>query len=131
MNRFVAGIVAAVPISIIGAIYVVGWGKKMVSSLIASDPSMAEGMNEGQWYIVFLVTMVLAPLLLGLISALVYGWAKSPTIFLGISLGAAVLITIAAIATRTPAMGMKIVANFLVALDFGILLPLLTGGWGK
>ncbi len=61
--------------------------------------------------------------LLGLLAALVYGWLPSRTACLGLALGLATVMSIAAIASRTPMMGAKIALNDIVALTFGLLLP--------
>jgi hypothetical protein len=61
--------------------------------------------------------------LLGLLAALVYGWLPSRTTDLGLALGLATLMSIAAVASRTPMMGPKIALNYIVALPFGLLLP--------
>lgn len=126
MNRFVAGLVAGIPLALIGVIAMLIWGRGMVASLKTSTDT---GMTDDQWFYLMLGGIAAMPFLYGLISALIYGWIGSPQWFLGVALGLAVLMTVAAIATRTPLMGVKIVANFAVALAYGILIPLLTGGW--
>jgi hypothetical protein len=60
---------------------------------------------------------------LGMRAALVYGRLPSPTTYLGLALGLATLMSIGAIAGRTPMMGAKIGMNYLVDLVFGLLLP--------
>ncbi len=125
MNRFVAGLVAGVPLAVVGIIAMLIWGRALVAS-IKSASADAGSMTDNQWFYLMLGSMAVAPFVGGLIAALVYGWVGSAQWFLVAALGLAVLFTIAAIGTRTPMMGLKIVANFAVALCYGLLLPWLT-----
>jgi hypothetical protein len=83
-------------------------------------------MTETQIFYLFLAAFALAPFMFGLISALVYRWEDSLWLFRGIALGLAVLMTATALLQRTPMLGVKVFANFAVALAFGWLIPLLT-----
>ena len=81
------------------------------------------GMSaQAATWMVFGSVLFMGPLL-GLLAALVFGWLPSRTAYLGLALGLATLMSIAAIASRTPMMGAKIVLNYVVALTFGLLLP--------
>lgn len=124
MNRFLVALLVALPLSILGAGYMLISGHKAVASLMVVDPDLSH-MTEGQLYYLFFAAFSLAPFVFGLISALVWGWLDSIWLFRGLALGLAVVMTVAAIAQRTPMLGIKVVANFGVALAFGWLLPLL------
>ena len=126
MNKIVAGLLAAIPLSTAGVIYMLVQGRKVAAELMADDTS---GMTSDQWYLIFLVSFALAPFAFGALSGVVCGLVGSPQLFLGIALGLAVLFSIAAVATRTPMLVFKLVANFAVALILGILVPLLSTGW--
>lgn len=124
MNRFSAALLAALPLSIVGAGYMFFYGRKAVNSLRVGDPDLAQ-MSGDQLYYLFLAAFSLAPFLFGIVSVLIYGWLGSTWLFRGLALGLAVLMTIAAVVQRTPMLGVKVIGNFAVALAFGWLLPLL------
>ena len=123
MNRFVAGLLAAIPLAVLGVVYMLIRGRHMVAELKAADSG--ETMTENQLYLMFLVVMAFSPFMLGLASGLVYGWIDSSPAFLGLATGAAVLLSLAAIVSRTPLATLKVVMNFTVAFVLGILVPLL------
>jgi hypothetical protein len=89
------------------------------------ETDLAE-MAETQVFYLFLAAFALAPFMLRLISALVYTCVDSLWLFRGIAVGLAVLMTAATLLQRTPMLGVKVFANFAVALAFGWLIPLLT-----
>jgi hypothetical protein len=124
MSNILAGIIAALPLSVLGIIYMLVAGKKLVQEFKSSDTSEAS-MTDQQWFYLMLASLALAPFVFGVIAGLVYGWVGSPQFFLGLTLGMAVVFSVFAWVSHTPMKLTKIVMNFMVALDFGILLPLL------
>lgn len=124
MNRFLAALLAALPLSILGAGYMLISSRKSVASLRTADPDLSH-LTEVQLYCLFLAAFAIAPFVFGLISALIFGWLDSIWLYRGLALGLALLMTVAAVVQRTPMLGIKVVANFAVALAFGWLLPLL------
>ena len=124
MSNITAGLVAALPLSVLGIVYMLVGGKQLVQALKSSDASEAS-MTDQQWFYLMLGSLALAPFVIGAIAGLVYGWLGSQQFFLGLALGMAVVFSVFAWVSRTPLKLTKIVMNFLVALDFGILLPIL------
>lgn len=125
MNTFLAATLIALGVALIGLIYIVVAGGDFVATLQASDAEFAS-MSNSQLYGLLLAGIAFAPFLFGVGAAVLYSWLGKPWLFLGITVGFAILFSIAAIASRTPLPSFKITANFVVALAFGLLLPLLT-----
>ncbi len=124
MNPFVAGLLSALPLSALGIAYMLFAGGKFVA-LLTSGGGGEQAFSESQARLLMLGSFALAPLAFGLVSALVYRWVASPNIFTSIALGAAVVMSLLVLVTRTPMTVEKIVMNFLVGLAFGLLLPYL------
>jgi len=99
-------------------------GRKLVQTLKSANTD-ENSMTDKQWFYLMLGSLALAPFVFGVIAGLVYGWVGDPMIYLGLALGLAVLFSLLALVSRTPMRWTKIVMNFCVALDFGLLLPLL------
>ena len=81
MSKIVAGLVAGIPLSVIGIVYMLVGGQRMISALMDSDASFAE-FPDGALFWLFLGTFALAPLVFGALSGVVYGWIGSPLWFL-------------------------------------------------
>jgi hypothetical protein len=121
-NRLVAGVVAGLAISAVGLIYSLVRKDKMVGLFMRGgegEPAMSA--SAASWML-FGSMLFMGPFL-GMRAALLYGRLPSPTAYLGLALGLATLMSIGAIAGRTPMMGAKIGMDYLVALVFGLLLP--------
>jgi ABC-type Mn2+/Zn2+ transport system permease subunit len=126
MNPILAGILAAIPLSLLGMFLMLRRGRDLVKVLQA-DSQEADSLTATQWYWLMYSTLGLAPLLFGILAGIVFNWLDNQFIYLAIALGAAALFTILAWSRQTPLRGEKTVMNWLVALDFGLLLPLLSG----
>ena len=124
MNTFLAGLLSALPLSALGVAAMLIWGTQFLAALKAGGADMGS-LSDGLLRLMFLATFALSPLLFGLVSAAVYNWVKDPLIFRAIALGLAILFSALALLSRTPMPAVKIIANFAVALSFGMLLPLL------
>ncbi len=121
MNSFLAGLVSALPLSVLGVTAMMIWGRQLPGALKASGADMS--MSDSQVYLLFLGTFALAPLMFGVLSAVVYNWVKDPMLFRGIALGLAIVMSALALISHTPMAFPKIAANFAVAIAFGLLLP--------
>lgn len=126
MNKIVAGLIAALPLSIVGAAYMALKGQHFVSVLQNSTKG-DNPMTTQQWTVLMFAALTLAPFILGIAAGVVYGWVGKPLPFLALAGGLALLFSILALAGRTPLALEKVVMNFLVALAFGVLLPWLVG----
>ena len=122
VNRFVVGAVAGLAISAVGLVYALVRRDQMVAMFMQPDQEGAGMPAQAATWLLFGSMLFMGPFL-GLLAALVYGWLPARMAYLGLALGLATLMSIGAIASRTPMMGAKIVLNYLVALTFGLLLP--------
>jgi len=126
MNSIQAGLLAALPLSALGIAYMFWKGKELVN-LVQTGSADTDAMTDQQWFYLMLGSLALAPFFFGMIAGLVYAKIGSPAVFLALALGLAVLFSILAVISRTPATGAKVAMNFLVAVDLGLLIPLLAG----
>lgn len=125
MSNIQAGLLAAVPLSALGFVYMLFRGKALIA-LVSSNSGEA-GMSDQQWFYLMLGSMAFAPFVLGVLAGFVYGWVGSPFVYRLVTLGLGILLSILAIISRTPMALDKIAMNLMVALDFGLLVPLLSG----
>jgi hypothetical protein len=123
MNRYIVGLLLALPLSGIGAVYMLWKGRQMVTALQSGDAELA-AMSEMQLFYLFLAGFLFAPFMFGILASLVYGWIGSTRTFQVVALGLGALMSLAAVLTRTPMLGFKLVANLAVVLVFGWLLPM-------
>jgi uncharacterized membrane protein YoaK (UPF0700 family) len=93
--------------------------------LVKSSNTDPNTKTDQQWYYVMLVSLALIPFVFGAVAELTYGWIGKPMNYLILAVGIAVFLSILAVISKTPMLFIKIVMNFLVALDFGVLIPLL------
>ena len=125
MTSIQAGLLSAVPLAALAVAYMLLRGRALVALINAG--STEASMSDQAWFYLMLGTMAIAPFVLGLVAGLVYGWVGSPFVYRLLVLGLGVVFSVLALITRTPMAFDKIVMNLLVALDFGLLLPLLAG----
>lgn len=125
MNPIRAGLLAAIPLALIGIVFMLLRGQSLVDMIKAGSDESA-GMTDRQWFYLMLGALVVMPFIFGVLAGMVYRWVGGQAIFLGLATGLAVLLTILAWTSHTPGPALKTVMNFLVALDFGLLIPLLT-----
>jgi hypothetical protein len=121
-NRFVVGVVAGLVISAIGLVFAFVRREQMGTIFMQPNRDGVAMSRQVATWLLFGSMLFMGPLL-GLLAALVYGWLPSGTTYFGLALGLATLMSIAAVASRTPNMGPKIALNYIVALTFGLLLP--------
>ena len=126
-NRFVVGALAGLIISVVGLIFAVIRKDEMVKLFMQPDGGGAAMSAQAATWLLFGAMAFMGPFL-GVLAALVYGWLPSRNAYLALALGLATLMSIAAVADRTPLAGPKVVLNYLVALVFGLLLPRLAAG---
>ena len=126
-NRFVVGALAGLIISVVGLIFAVIRKDEMVKLFMQPDGGGAAMSAQAAAWLLFGAMAFMGPFL-GVLAALVYGWLPSRNAYLALALGLATLMSIAAVAGRTPLVGPKVVLNYLVALVFGLLLPRMAAG---
>lgn len=127
MNNLVAGLIAALPLSVVGTTYALIGEQRLSKVFQTNSPEMAE-MPQGATRLMLLAMFGLGPLVLGFVAGLVYPVVDAPQLYLGLALSLAALMSIAALITRTPLMVDKIGMNFVVAATLGLLIPRLIGG---
>jgi len=120
-NRFLAGVVAGLPVSLLCLGYLLARRDHVLAVLTEGGGS---GSLPPDVATVLLVGAGLAigPGL-GLAAAAVYGLAPSEQLYVGLALVLATLFTVGAIAARTPMAAEKIVLNYAVAGCLGLLMP--------
>lgn len=127
MNNILAGLLAAVPLSALGIGYMLWKGSTLVQ-VLQSDSTEAGNMSAGSWFYLMLGSFALAPFVFGILAGLVFSWIGDPLVYRLLALGMAVVFSVLAVLSRTPMVPAKVAMNFLVALDFGLLVPLLAAG---
>jgi hypothetical protein len=125
-NRFLAGILIGLPISVISVLYALARREYVIAAMKAGDTG-SSGLSDQAFFLSILAGFALFGPLLGALSALVFGWVPSPSVFRTVALGMGGLMTVAAVTARTPMTSEKVVLNLLVAGGFGLLLPRLIG----
>lgn len=125
-NRFVAGVVAGLPVSLlclgylavrrdaVVAMFTDGGGSDALSPQAAASLAVAAAIAVGPG--------------LGLLAAVVWGWVPEAGTYLAMALILATLFSVAAVVTRTPMAAEKIVLNYAVALMLGFVAPRLAVG---
>ena len=120
-NRFIAGMAAGLPISLLCVAYVLARRDAVVATVLGGadgstlSPAAATALMLG--------AAATIGLFLGLLAALVYGAMPSDQVYLALAFGMATVLTIAALLGRTPMMAEKTVLNYAVAASLGLLLP--------
>lgn len=123
-SRPLAGLIAGLPLAALLIVYILARGRAMGDVMKSTSPEFAR-LSDAQMTLVLLAMFAGMALFLGLVSGVVYGLVRTPELFRAVALGLAVLMTAAAVLTRTPMMVDKIVANFAVAIVLGGLVPVL------
>jgi hypothetical protein len=122
MNPILAGLLAAIPLAVIGIVYMLWRGQSLVE-MVKAGSQESSGMTDRQWFSLILGALAVMPFAFGALAGLVYRWIGNPVIFLALAGGLAFLFTVLAWVSHTPGPFLKTVMNFLVALDFGLLIP--------
>lgn len=125
MNPILAGLIAAIPLAVIGVVYMLWRGQSLVE-MVKAGSQEPSGMTDRQWFYMMLGALALMPFAFGALAGLVYLWIGNPATYLALAGGLAILFTVLAWISHTPGSLVKTVMNFLVALDFALLIPLMT-----
>ena len=125
MDPILAGIVTSVPLMLVGAGY--GWvkGKSFVAGLKAANPDKVYS-NRRIVYL-FLVLFVLPTFFLGVLSGGVYGFLGKPMQFLALEILLATIVSPWTARRDSPIVRWRIFFNYLSAVTFGVVIPLLVG----
>ncbi len=118
-NRLLAGAVSGLPISLLCLAYVLVRREAVVAAFTAGPDAMPAGAATA---LAFGTAIFMGPAL-GVAASLVLEQMPSETSYLGLALALATLMTVAAIAQRTPLMVEKVVLNYAVALVLGVGIP--------
>ena len=121
MNAILAGLTAGIILAVVFVIHALIRRTSLVRDLQASDDSIAS-MSEQTLFYLLLGGLVAASLLFGVIAGLVYGWLGVP-VYYYIAFGAAILLSIIAVVTKTPMLQDKIFWNLAVGVILGLLVP--------
>lgn len=120
-NRFLAGVLAGLPVSLLCIGYVLARREAVVAAVLDGADSQAFSPDAAAVLMLF-AGAAIGPGL-GLLAALVYGIVPSEQVYLGLALVLATAFSLAAVATHTPMAVEKVVLNYTVAACLGLLLP--------
>jgi hypothetical protein len=120
-NRFLAGVIAGIPVSLLCLGYAVA--RTEYALAVFTSGGGGEAMSRTAATATLWATAALIGPCLGLISAAVYGWMPSQTAYVALALGLATLMSLAAVVAHTPMTVEKIVLNYAVAVCLGLLMP--------
>lgn len=125
-SRLLASVVAGVPVSLLCLGYVALRRDAVVRHL--TEGGGAEAVSrEAATMLSFATAAAIGPGL-GLMAAVVRGWMPSDGAYLGLAVGIGALMTVIAVATRTPMMVEKVVLNGAVVAMLGLVAPRLAAG---
>ena len=119
-----AGLLSGLVLAGVFLLYTALRGRVLVVFFQGLDANMAR-MSPRVLFLLLIAGFITAALLFGLLAGLVYRWIGSPLTFALMGLGAAVLLSLLALVSRTPLAADKIAWNFVVGLLLGLLVPLL------
>lgn len=123
-QELIAGLLAGLVLAGVFALYLVVRGRALLGFFQELDPNIAR-MPERALIWMLLIGFTASALMFGLLAGLVYSWVDSPGTFALLGLGAALLLSVLALLSRTPLLGDKIAWNFAVGAVLGLLVPLL------
>lgn len=125
-NRFLAGVIAGIPISLLCLGYVAVRRDEMVA--LFTEGGGSEALSPAAASVLALVAAACIGPGLGLLAAFVHGWLPSEAAYTALALGLATLLSVVAVASRTPLMVEKVVLNYAVAIALGVVAPRLVAG---
>jgi hypothetical protein len=123
-NRYLAGVVAGIPVSLACLAYVLLRRDTVVQVLTGGGKAMSTESTS----ILAVVTAVSIGPVLGLAAALVFNRMPSEQQYATLAFGLATAMSLAALVSRTPLTVEKIVLNYLVAVCLGLIMPWLVAG---
>jgi hypothetical protein len=124
-SPLLAGLVAAVPLAIILALYTLARGRALAAFFQGQDESMAK-VSESSLFWIILAGFIGMAFVFGALSGLVYGWLGMPR-FQYLAIGAVLLFSLLAVVSRQPLPVDKIIWNLAVGGVLGMLVPVLAG----
>jgi hypothetical protein len=119
-----AGLLSGVVMAGVFILYATLRGQALVAFFQVMDANMAR-MSPRVLFWLLVAGFITAALLFGLLAGLVFRWIGAPLTFALIWLGAAMLLSLLALVSRTPLAADKIAWNFAVGAVLGLLVPLL------
>ena len=124
-SNVLAGLVAGVVLGVIFIGYLALRGEAFAR--VMQEDSDLGTMTTSQMRWVLVAMFGGGALLWGIGAGLIYGWVASPSTYRLLAGGAAVVLSLLALISKTPLIPDKIFMNFAVAINYGFLLPWLTG----
>lgn len=125
-NSFLASAIAGIPISLLCLGYVAIRRDEVVR--LFADGGGSNSLGPGAATALVLGSAVAIGPGLGILAAFVHGWLPSEDAYVAFAVALATLLSVVAVAARTPMMVEKIVLNYAVAIALGILAPRLVAG---
>ena len=119
-NRYLAGLAAGIPISLVCLAYVLLRRDAVVEAFTSGGGGT---MSTGAATALAIAAAVCIGPGLGLAAAFVYGLIGAQLQYVLLAFGLATLMSVAALVSRTPLMIEKMVLNYVVAVTLGLLMP--------
>lgn len=119
-NRYLAGLVAGIPISLVCLTYVLLRRDAVVKAFTSGGGNTMS--IEAATVLAVAAAVCIGPGL-GLAAAIVCGLIGTEQQYVLLAFGLATLMSVAALVSRTPLMIEKIILNYVVALTLGLLMP--------
>jgi hypothetical protein len=120
-SRVLATVIAGIPVSLLCLAYLAVRRDEVIR--VFTDGDGTEAMTPAVATVVAIATAIAIGPGLGLAAALVRGWLPSDTVYVGLALSLATLLSAGALATKTPMAVEKIVLNYAVVLLLGLVAP--------
>jgi hypothetical protein len=95
--------------------------------IVKQGEQQAKTLTDRQWFYLMLGSLALAPFGFGALAGWTYSLMNNPMIYTRIAFVLAVALSLLSWFSRLPGRIEKIWMNFLVAIDFGLLIPWLAG----
>jgi hypothetical protein len=118
-SRVLATVVAGIPVSLLCLGYLAVRREEVV--LLFTEGGGSEAMTPAAATALAVLMAVAIGPGLGLAAAFVRGWMPSDTVYIALAFGLATLMSLGALAARTPMMAEKVVLNYAVALMLGLV----------
>lgn len=123
MSPIMSGLISGLVLSVVLVLYALLRGRVLVTFFRKEDEQIAK-LPETVLFWIALGSYIIMGIVFGLVAGLVYYWVGLP-VFTYVAFGAAVLLSLLALLSKTPLAGDKIAWNLSVGLTLGLLVPLL------
>lgn len=121
------GMQAGIILAGVLVVYMLIRGKQLVSEFKRLDASFTRISNK-TLFLLFMGILILMSLIFGAFAGLIFSLLDSQSTFTLIAFGLGLLLSVAAVTSKTPLMIDKVSLNLMVGFVLGITVPVLAGG---